>query len=91
MAEAPQDDLALFYGHMARLLNTDDGRMLVDWLDERCILRRTLVTEQTPAGTVQRLARTSIYSDNPYDAYRRIGQQEVVHLLRDLQEWRGEI
>jgi hypothetical protein len=84
----PSEDLATFYGHMARLLNTGDGQMLLEWLEARYVERREIVTEQTPAGTLQRVARTSIYSDTPYDTYRRVGHMEIINLLKDLQEWR---
>lgn len=85
----PQDDLKAFYGHMARLLNTDDGKWLLEWLEGTYVAKRSIVTDHTAAGIIQRVVRTSLAGATPEDTYRRIGHMDIVNVLKDLQEWQG--
>lgn len=81
------EDLKAFYSHMARLLNTGDGKDLLEWLEAKYVAPRQIVTEHTPAGIMQRYVRTTLAGESPYETYRRIGHMDVINTLKDLQEW----
>ena len=89
MAElVPQDELRLSLQQMQRILLTEDGRALLEYLDQRFCERREQILEPDLGLQMWRRQSSAIPGD-PYTTYRLEGNREVVLFLKDLQqmEW----